>query len=122
MQAPDPETWVWLVWLKLALYAMFAALGGMLGHVMRALDKREQIMWFRALVEGIAAGFVGMLFYLVCQAMGMSEQWTGVIVGVSGWLGATASIKLLESAVYKKLGLGKTAAPTEEPKDENPVQ
>lgn len=92
-----------------SLYAGFAALGGLLGHIMRAMDRKEPINKTRAICEGLAAGFVGMLFMLLCSAMGLSEQWTGVIVGVSGWLGAEASIRIIEEVVYKKLGLRKNA-------------
>lgn len=116
---PDPQ-WGWT---KLVLYAAFASLGGVLGHLFRTVDKGQTISWTRAALEGVAAGFVGLLFYLTCNAMGMSEQWTGVIVGVSGWLGATASIKLLEAFAFKKLGIGKadtlTPTNTEGPKDES---
>lgn len=103
MQLPDD--WIWL---KIALYALFSALGGVIGHIMRAMDRKEAINRARAMLEGIAAGFVGLLVLFACQALNLSEQWTGVIVGVSGWLGANATIRILEELVYKKLGLRKS--------------
>ncbi len=94
---------IWL--LKAAGYAAFSAFGGILGHLMRAVDKKHKITWGRTATEGLAAGFVGLLVLLLCQAMGLSEQWTGVVVGVSGWLGASATIRMLETAVRKRLGV-----------------
>jgi len=73
-----------------------ATFGGFLGHVMRALDKSTPISYGHACLEGLAAGFVGLLVMLMCNATNMSDQWTGVVVGVSGWLGANASIRMLE--------------------------
>lgn len=106
MQTPE-EIAVAAWTLKAMLYAGFSAIGGILGHIMRALDKKEAIVWTHAAIEGIAAGFAGLLMMLMCNALGLSEQWTGIIVGVTGWLGAQATIRLLEQAVYKKLGLNK---------------
>jgi hypothetical protein len=110
MQTPE-ELAIAGWWLKAFLYAAFSALGGVLGHIMRAMDKQEPVIWTRAAIEGIAAGFVGLLMMLLCSALGLSEQWTGIIVGVSGWLGAQASIRMLEELVYKKLGLKPKKAP-----------
>lgn len=104
-----------LWWLKAFAYSAFASLGGFIGHLMRAVDKREKISWARAVLEGVAAGFVGLLVLMLCQAMQLSEQWTGVIVGVSGWLGANASIRMLETLVFKKLGI--TKPETVQPKE-----
>ncbi len=98
----DPIS-VW--WIKAAAYAMFAALGGMLGHFVRSIHKNETISWSRSFVEAFAAGFVGIIVLFMCQAMNLSEQWTGVIVGVAGWLGASATIAMLEGVVRKKLGI-----------------
>lgn len=95
-------------WLKAIGYGLFAAFGGLMGHLLRTIDDDKKVNWRRAMLEGAAAGFVGLLVLLVCQAMDLSEQWTGVIVGVSGWLGANATIRMLESVVLKKLGIDKT--------------
>ena len=113
----DLTTWWTSWWVKAILYAALATFGGFLGYVMRALDKSTPISYDRACVEGLAAGFVGLLVMLMCSATNMSDQWTGVVVGVSGWLGANASIRMLEKLVFKKLGIntGLTApAPLEE--------
>lgn len=104
------------IWLKYIAYAAFAAMGGFMGHLMRLIDDDKKIVWSRACLEGIAAGFVGLLVLFACQALNLSEQWTGVIVGVCGWLGANASIRMLESLVFKKLGIQKDAAAGEDQK------
>lgn len=98
----DPWT---VEWIRSTAYTVFAAFGGVMGHVMRTIDKKEKVNPLRAVMEGLAAGFVGLLVLLTCQAMHLGEQWTGVIVGVSGWLGANATIRMLEGIVRKKLGI-----------------
>lgn len=92
-------------WIRATAYTLFASTGGVMGYLMRTIDKKDKINWGRAALEGGAAGFVGFIILLVCQAMKLSEQWTGVIVGVSGWLGASATIRMLEGLVRKKLGV-----------------
>lgn len=86
-------------------YASFAAFGGLLGHLMRTIDKGEKINWGKAIMEGLAAGFVGLIVLLACRALHLDEMWTGVIVGVAGWMGANTTILLLEKLVFKKLGI-----------------
>ncbi len=103
MFAGDPFS-IW--WFKVTCYALFASFGGMMGHLLRNIDDGKPINWLRAMLEGCAAGFVGLLVLFACQAMVLSESWTGVIVGVSGWLGASTTIKMLETVVRKKLGVG----------------
>lgn len=108
----DPwDSW----WIKATAYALFAAFGGMMGHLMRFIDSGNKISWPRAALEGCAAGFVGLIVFLVCQAMDLSEQWTGVIVGVCGWLGANATIRMLETVVTKKLGIEKDSNDVQPP-------
>jgi hypothetical protein len=101
MQLDDPVVW----WFKAFAYAAFASFGGVMGHLLRTIDKSEKINWGRAALEGCSAGFVGLLVLFACQAMNLSEHWTGVIVGVGGWLGASTTIKMLESLVRKRLGI-----------------
>lgn len=102
---------VW--WIKAATYAMFAAFGGAMGHLIRSIHNNQKVSWSRSLVEAFAAGFVGVLVLLACQAMNLTEQWTGVIVGVCGWLGASTTIAMLENIVRKKLGID--GAPNDQP-------
>lgn len=86
------------------VYAGFAGFGGGMGYVMRQLDAGAKPSMWRAAVEAGAAGFVGVLVMFLCLAMNFSAQWTGVIVGVCGWLGATSSIRMLERVVSRRLG------------------
>lgn len=86
-------------------YALFASFGGGMGYVLRTMDAEKKLSWPRLFAETLAAGFVGSIVMMVCNALELNPLWTGVIVGVSGWLGATASIRLLETIVYKRLGI-----------------
>ncbi|MBN8922338.1 MAG: phage holin family protein [Rhodanobacter sp.] len=92
-------------WLQMVLFPALASIGGALGHVLRTLDAGKHVSLWRTLLESLAAGFVGCLVMLLCQALGTSPQITGVVVGVCGWLGATVSIRMLEKWVRKWMGI-----------------
>lgn len=92
----------------MAGYAAFAASGGLLGYVLRTLDANQPVSWKRLTVETAASGFMGVMAMLACNALDVNTTWTGVIVGMSGWLGATASMRLIETLVYKRLGITQT--------------
>lgn len=102
MSFEDPRV-VW--WLNALAYAAFASFGGFMGHLLRTVEGGNPIKWGRATLEAGSAGFVGMLVLLMCQAFVLSEQWTGVIVGVSGWLGASVTIRMIEVVIRKRLGI-----------------
>lgn len=104
MSDPTSDFTSWIRFLGYGIFAMFA---GLCGHLLRSMDDGKPLLWKRAVVEGASAGFVGVLVLLACDAMKLSPEWTGVIVGVSGWLGANATIQLLERVILKKLGLSK---------------
>lgn len=92
-------------WIRILGYAVFAAFGGSIGHILRTLDSGQPIRWGKAVAQGVGAGFVGVLVLLACQALGLSESWTGLTVGVCGWMGASATIVILEKLVFKRLGV-----------------
>lgn len=92
-------------WLQACFYFLFAAVAGALGYVLRTMDAGAKVSYPRAVVEALSAGLVGLLAMWICQSFGLSQQWMAVTVGISGWLGATASIQVLQRVVWNKLGL-----------------
>jgi hypothetical protein len=102
----DPR---WLSWLQAAMFTAFAAFAGGLGYVMRTMDAQQPVTVWRTLVQGMAAGFVGLLVMWICQSAGLSWQWMAVSVGVSGWLGAEATIQVIQKLVWNKLGLNRSS-------------
>jgi hypothetical protein len=118
MWLDDPRI-MW--WIQAFAYAAFAAFGGFMGHLVRTVENGRAISWGRAFLESASAGFVGLIVLMMCQAMELSMQWTGVIVGMAGWLGASATIRLVERVAYKKLGIDEVppeVAPPVEQKEE----
>jgi alpha-D-ribose 1-methylphosphonate 5-phosphate C-P lyase len=73
--------------------------------MIRTLDKQRKINFARAALEGVAAGFVGLLMLFMCDEMGMSKQWTGVIVGVAGWMGPSATMRVLDTIIRRRLNI-----------------
>jgi hypothetical protein len=100
-----------VAWIKPLAYTIFATIGGIVGYLMRTIDGKKKPTFLRALVEGASAGFVGFIILLLCQATAMSEAWTGVVVGVSGWLGANVTIQIVEKVVRRKLGVDASPKP-----------
>lgn len=92
-------------WLASAGYVLLAAMGGLLGYIMRENDKGNPLNAFRAFAEALSSGFVGFLVMLLCRALDLDPLWSGFVVGIFGWLGASVSIRLLERFVYEKLGI-----------------
>lgn len=88
-------------YLTTVLFLMLAAFGGLIGSVLRAIDTNERVNWFVVIVETMASAFSGMLVILLCQALGMSLQWTGLVVGVCGWVGGRTTMLWLENRVRK---------------------
>lgn len=89
------------------LWTGLAWFGGLMGYLMRTVEAGGKPRLARALLESSSAAFVGALVTLACAAMEWNALWTGVLVGVSGWLGAHASITMLEKILYKRLGITK---------------
>lgn len=88
-------------YLTTVLFLILAALGGMIGSIIRMLDAEEHINWFVVFVETLASAFSGVIVMLLCQALGFNLQWTGVIVGVCGWFGGRTTMLWLEKRVRR---------------------
>lgn len=101
----QPPSGEWFSIAKILGYAAFASFGGILGYLIRSYDEDRAVVFKRAFVEGLSAGFVGVIVLLLCTTADLSDEWTGVIVGVCGWLGARATIQFLEKIVFKRLGI-----------------
>lgn len=91
------RTW----YLTTLLFLLLAAIGGMIGSMIRMLDDRGKINWAVAAIETGASAFSGVIVMLLCQALGFNLQWTGVIVGVCGWFGGRTTMLWLEVRVRK---------------------
>ena len=103
MQKPvDPQTNELII---LGLFAFFSGCGGIVGYMSRTMQTEAKINPLRALFEGISAAFIGLVVTLLCEAIHLNMCWTGAFVGVSGWIGATASVKIIEVLLYRKLGV-----------------
>ncbi|WP_081232276.1 phage holin family protein [Pseudomonas chlororaphis] len=92
--------------LRSAIYVAIAALGGMLGHMMRRRGVQEPIKVGETLLQGVGAAFAGYLVLLACRSSGINPDVTGVIIGLCGWLGADATLVLLQDYIYKKIKVG----------------
>lgn len=91
------------------LFSGLAGVGGVLSYCLRQANKGKRPTLGLALLEGCSSAFVGFLAMLMCKATGLDWYWSGVVVGVFGWLGANASIAVLAKVVYGKIGVkGKT--------------
>lgn len=94
----------WYKWWEAFFYSFLAGFGGAIGDVMRRLNSNKPVLWSRTALEAFGAAFVGYLVYQGCVALGLSREWTGVVVGVCGWLGSSATIQILEPIVRRLLG------------------
>lgn len=86
-------------------YTVLAAVGGLLGYVVRQQESKETFSWSKALVQTAGSGFVGLLVAMLCTAMGIEGLWLGPIVGVFGWMGAAATMDIVSKLSLGKLGL-----------------
>jgi hypothetical protein len=81
-----------------AVQAALAASGGFIGILMRG----ERGGWPHVLLGATGAGFVGLLVAHGCHALGLSDDYTFVCVGVAGWLGADRTITYLERILLNR--------------------
>lgn len=102
MSVPTPDH---VVWAEVFVFGGFAAIGGLLAYLLRTMNDEHTPTIMRAIVEALSSGFVGLIAMLICKALGLDWKWSGVVVGVFGWLGAEASIMVAIRFLKSKLGL-----------------
>lgn len=95
--------WITYVWvLGLAVW------GGIVNYITKIKDGTISRFSVTELVgELVTSGFIGFLTFLMCQHTGMSDLVTGVLVGISGHMGAraiTLAEKAVESWVRRRFG------------------
>ncbi|WP_223521509.1 phage holin family protein [Pseudomonas sp. GL-B-19] len=101
MNDDDPFSGFFSSWA----YVVIAATGGVIGHMMRKLGARQTIKLGETALQGVGAAFAGYLVLLGCRSAGVTPEVSGVIIGLCGWLGADATLVLLQSYIYKKLNI-----------------
>lgn len=87
------------------ILSCFGGVGGVLSYLMRTLNDDKVPKLGKLLVEGFSSAFVGLLAMLACKALGADPLWSGVVVGVFGWVGAEASIVMLSKLIRQRLGV-----------------
>lgn len=92
---------------SLWLYIVIAAVGGVLGHMMRRVRSQQIITVGETALQGVVAAFAGFLVLLGCRSLGVPSDISGVLVGLCGWLGGDASLMLMQSYVCGKLKIRK---------------
>lgn len=86
-------------------YVVVAAIGGILGHLMRKFSRGQPVSLAETLLQGVSAAFAGYLVLLACRASGAPTEVSGVLTGLCGWLGADASLMVLQTYIYRRLNL-----------------
>lgn len=106
-------------WLSAAAHAALATFAGLLGYTTRQQHQGAPFNIWHAVTEALSSGLVGFLVMLLCQAMQVDLLWTGFLVGIFGWLGANASIRMLERIAYGKFGLTPNGKAGADPTDKD---
>lgn len=97
---------------KPAVAFALAAVAGMLGFLTRVAEAKGP--WkpvvgvvLRTLLAGFTSGFVGVLVGFMAAEFQWSNNITFALSGVFGWVGADASLRVVERTLYARLGLRK---------------
>jgi urea transporter len=97
--------WEMLIGIAYVRWAIFAAVGGIIGYLIRS----ESINARDFIIETLGAGFMGLLVAMACTAYNLSTPITGVLVGVSALAGARATLTAMERLIKRRLNLPETS-------------
>lgn len=94
-----------LTWSKEVEAITVAAIAGLLGYLMRTIQSGRRIRALQAVVETAAAGLVGYMACHLCEGLGIGREWSSVIIGVLGWVGASGSVVILQRLAFRRFGI-----------------
>jgi hypothetical protein len=81
-----------------------AGIGGALGYIYRETRAGRAIRFARILLTSALAAFIGYHMIFVYQSLGLSEQMTGALNGLTALLGVEFALFLFQRIVLKQLG------------------
>lgn len=84
---------------------LVALLGSMLGYISRTWGMSKAIKYSRLGFSALAAIFMLLILRALCSALGLSYEWTVVIVGFFSWVGTEVTITFLEKIIHRHLGI-----------------
>lgn len=90
---------------QVVLGGLFAMFCGFAGYLNRQITGKQKIRLIEALIRSLGSGVAGMLVMMLCIALQVEIAWVGFIVGTAGWMGADATMILLEKIVHRKMNL-----------------
>lgn len=101
MNGPEDKSWL----IQCIAAVLLAAAGGPLGYLTRATDNGETVSKKALLVQTLSAAFTGCIVLLICLHFEFDMIVSGIMCGVSGWMGAMATLGLVTRQIKSKLGI-----------------
>ncbi|MFW6021781.1 MAG: phage holin family protein [Guyparkeria sp.] len=96
-------------WLTYWWVLVLAGWGGIVSYLRKVRSGEVSRFSLTELIgELVTSGFAGLLTFLACRSAGIDELMTGVLVGISGHMGARgifAAEKLAEKWAARRFGI-----------------
>ncbi|ACT50855.1 phage holin family protein [Methylovorus glucosotrophus] len=101
------QPWGLIAWG--VINVVFSIIAGTLGYLSRTCSSESPVLFNsnRMLIEAGSSGFVGLLVLMMCSVSNLGGAATGLCVGFFGWVGAPATIVVLEKFVFRLIGIVK---------------
>ncbi|MGJ8518032.1 phage holin family protein [Carnimonas bestiolae] len=98
---PQDKSKIW----EYVLCVVFATFAGGLGYITRTAESGERISIKALIIQTLGAAFTGCIVLLICMHYGVDMIMTGIFTGLSGWMGASATLGMITRKARSKLGL-----------------
>ena len=102
MPEKDPATYSLFTWICVFVLSLW---GGTSSYIYKVRLGHTHLFSISELIgEIVIAGFVGLVTFLACQAMGLSLMLSAVMVGIASHMG-TRGLFIVEQLLRKKLNI-----------------